>query len=101
EDERGKIPLNGIIEEEVRDMFADLGVSGQRLDTLADSYDDWQDTDNTARPAGAEAAAYGGMGYKPRNAGFRTIGELRMIKGMDDALYQRVAPAATVFFGES
>lgn len=101
EDERGKIPLNGIIEEEVRDMFADLGVSGQRLDTLADSYEDWQDTDNTARPAGAEAAAYGGMGYKPRNAGFRTIGELRMIKGMDDALYQRVAPAATVFFGES
>jgi general secretion pathway protein K len=101
EDERGKIPLNGIIEEEVRDMFVDLGVTGTRLDTLTDSYEDWQDTDNSARPAGAEAAAYAPMGYKPRNAGFRTLGELRMLKGMDDALYQQVAPAATVFFGES
>jgi hypothetical protein len=41
------------------------------------------------------------MGYKPRNAGFRTIGELRMLKGMDETLYQQVAPATTVFFGES
>jgi general secretion pathway protein K len=101
EDERGKIPLNGIIEEEVRDLFRAVGVSGQRLDTLADSFEDWEDTDNTPRPAGAEAAAYGGMGYKPRNAGFRTIGELRMLKGMDDTLYSRVASATTVFFGES
>lgn len=101
EDERGKIPLNGIIEEEVRDLFRAVGVTGTRLDALADSYEDWEDTDNSARPAGAEAAAYGAMGYKPRNAGFRTIGELRMVKGMDDALFARVASATTVFFGES
>ena len=101
EDERGKIPLNGIIEEEVRDMFQAAGVSGRRLDSLADAYEDWEDTDNTARPDGAEAAAYAGIGYKPRNSGFRTIGELRMIKGMDDALFARIAGATTVFFGES
>ena len=101
EDERGKIPLNGIIEEEVRDLFAAVGVNGAQLDTLADSYEDWEDTDNSARPAGAEAAAYGAMGYKPRNAGFRTIAELRMLKGMTDDIYARVAPATTVFFGES
>jgi general secretion pathway protein K len=101
EDERGKIPLNGIIEEEVRDMFQAAGVSGPRLDALADAYEDWEDTDNTARPEGAESAAYAGMGYKPRNSGFRTISELRMIKGMDDALYARIAGATTVFFGES
>ena len=39
EDERGKIPLNGIIEEEVRDLFAAVGVNGAQLDTLADRAD--------------------------------------------------------------
>lgn len=101
EDERGKIPLNGIIEEEVHDLFADAGVSGPLLDTLTDSFEDWEDTDDSARPTGAEAAAYAPMGYRPRNAGFRTIEELRMLKGMTDDIYARVAPAITVFFGES
>jgi general secretion pathway protein K len=101
EDERGKIPLNGIIEEEVREMFTAAGVSGQQLDVLSDSFEDWADSDSSARPNGAEAPAYASFGYKPRNAGFRTIGELRMIRGMTDDLYARIAPSATVFFGES
>ena len=102
EDERGKIPLNGIIEEEVRDMFTAAGVtSPQQLTTITDSFEDWQDSDNSARPAGAEAAAYASFGYKPRNAGFRTIGELRMVRGMTDDIYARIAAATTVFFGES
>lgn len=101
EDERGKIPLNGIIEEEVRTLFQSAGVSGAQLDTITDSYEDWEDSDNTPRPSGAEASAYSGMSYKPRNAGFRTIDEMRMLKGMDDAIFARVAQATTVFFGES
>ena len=101
EDERGKIPLNGIIEEEVHDMFSAAGVTGTQLSTLTNAYEDWQDADNSARPDGAEAPAYASFGYKPRNAGFRTIGELRMLKGMTDDIYARVAPATTVFFGES
>ncbi len=101
EDERGKIPVNGIIEEEARELFASAGISGNRLDVLVDSFEDWQDTDNTPRPSGAEAAAYAPFGYKPRNGGYRTVSELRMIKGMDDALFAQVAPSLTVFFGES
>lgn len=102
EDERGKIPLNGIIQEEVNDLFAAAGVTDpQRLKILGDSFEDWQDSDNSARPNGAEAAAYASLGYKPRNSGFRTIGELSMIKGMTRDLYDRVVPSLTVFFGES
>lgn len=101
EDERGKIPLNGIIEEEVHQLFSIAGATGNQLETLTDSFEDWQDADNTARPSGAEAPAYASLGYKPRNAAFRTIGELRLIKGMDDAIFARVAPAVTTFFGES
>lgn len=101
EDERGKIPLNGIIEEEAHSLFQLAGATGQQLDTLTDSFEDWQDVDNTPRPAGAEAAAYAGDGVKPRNAGFHTIGEMRLLKGMTDDLYNRIAPSTTVFFGES
>jgi general secretion pathway protein K len=101
EDERGKIPLNGIIEEEVHDLFAAVGVAGTQLDALTDSFEDWADSDNSARPAGAEAQAYASLGYKPRNAGFRTLGELRMLKGMTNDIFTRIAPATTVFFGES
>jgi general secretion pathway protein K len=101
EDERGKIPINGVIEEEVREMFTAAGVTGNRLNTVVDSFEDWQDTDDTPRPAGAEAPAYAPMGYHPRNGSYRTLGELRMVKGMDDALYAQIAPSLTVFFGES
>lgn len=101
EDERGKIPLNGVNEDQVRTLFSDAGASGSQLDTLVDSYEDWLDPDTNARPSGAEVNYYAPFGYEARNAGFRSVGELRLIKGMDDAMFQRVAPATTVYFGES
>jgi general secretion pathway protein K len=101
EDERGKIPLNGIIEEEAKSLFQLAGASGDQLETLTDSFEDWQDADTTPRPNGTEAAGYAAEGIKPRNAGFHTIGELRQVRGMTDALYERIVPAITVFFGES
>jgi len=101
EDERGKIPLNGINDDQVREMFKAAGVMGPRLNTLVDSYEDWIDPDNNRRLNGAEVKDYAGLGYKPRNGGFHTTAELRMVKGMDDDLYAQVAPSLTVFFGES
>ncbi len=101
EDERGKIPLNGINEDQVRELFSAAGVSGTRLSTLVDSYEDWLDPDDDRRANGAEEGEYAASGYKPRNGGYRTVSELRQLKGMDEALYAMVAPATTVFFGES
>jgi len=101
EDERGKAPLNGINEDQVKELFAAAGITGTRLDMLVDSYEDWLDPDNDRRPNGAESADYLSSGYKPRNGAFHTVSELRLLKGMDDALYDRVAPSTTVFFGES
>ncbi|MBV8799962.1 MAG: general secretion pathway protein GspK [Alphaproteobacteria bacterium] len=101
EDERGKVPLTGINEDQVRGLFAAAGVSGPRLSTLVDSYEDWLDPDSERRVNGAEVPQYASAGYKPRNGGFHTVGELRMLNGMDDDLYARVSPAITVFFGET
>jgi len=101
QDERGKIPINRLDEDQVRTMFADVGVNGNRLDTLVDSFEDWQDEDDDARPNGAEAPYYQPFGLKPRNGPFRTIDELSEIRGMDANLYAQLAPALTVFFGDA
>jgi general secretion pathway protein K len=101
EDERGKLPLNGVNEDQIRQLFSAAGIAGPRLDTLVDSFEDWLDPDDDRRPHGAELADYLSQAYKPRNGGFHTVSEIRLIQGMDDDLYARVAPNVTAFFGES
>ncbi len=101
EDERGKIPINRLDEDQVRTMFADVGVGGNRLDVLVDSFEDWQDEDDDARPNGAEAPYYQPYGVKPRNGPFHTIDELSEIRGMDQPLFTKLKPALTVFFGDA
>jgi general secretion pathway protein K len=101
EDERGKVPINRLNEDQVRSMFAAAGVDGARLDTLVDTFEDWQDDDDEMRTNGAEAPAYVSLGIKPRNGDLRTIDELRQLKGMDAALFAKLSPALTVFFGDN
>jgi len=101
EDEHGKIPLNRLNEDQVRQMFAAAGANPKQLDQLVDTFEDWQDEDDDKRDNGAEAPDYVLSGIKPRNSDFETIGELAMIKGMNLALYNKLAPSLTVFFGET
>jgi general secretion pathway protein K len=101
EDEHGKIPLNRLNEDEIRQMFAAAGASGDQLDQLVDCMEDWTDEDDDPRPHGAEAPDYVAQGIKPRNSDFQSLGELALIKGMDSALFARLEPAITVFFGEN
>lgn len=101
EDEHGKIPINRLNEDQVRKMFEVAGASGDRLDQLVDSFEDWQDEDDDPRPHGAEAPDYVSLGVKPRNSDLLTVDELALIKGMDKALFDKLAPALTVFYGET
>lgn len=86
EDERGKVPLNQLTEDQVRNLFAAAGVSGVRLDALTDAFEDWFDNDEDVRPLGAEDAYYTPLGMRPRNGELRSVEELAAIKGMDAAL---------------
>jgi general secretion pathway protein K len=101
QDERGKIPINRLDEDQVRTMFADAGAKGNSLDTLVDSFEDWQDEDDDARPNGAEAPYYQPFGLKPRNGPFRTIDEMSEIRGMDRDMFAKLKPSLTVFFGDA
>lgn len=99
EDEKGKAPLNDLEEEDVRQMFSAAGVSGSRLMTLVDSFEDWQDEDDARRASGAERVEYAAAGLRPRNGEMRNVEELSALNGMDRALFARLAPALTVFPG--
>jgi general secretion pathway protein K len=101
EDEHGKIPIDRLDEDEIQKMFEVAGARGPRLEQLVDTIQDWMDEDDDKRPNGAEAPDYASEGIKPRNGDFQSVGELALIKGMDKALYDKLAPNLTVFFGES
>jgi len=74
-----------------------LGVLG--LDPrLADALADWTDADDVARPHGAERDWYLGLEppYAAANEPLRTLGELRLVRGVDAEVLARLAPHVTV-----
>ena len=101
EDERGKVPINVLSEQEVRRLFEAAGARGRQLDTLTDSFLDWRDDDDQRRPFGAENRDYAPRGYRSRDGDFTSPGELARVNGMTPALLARITPAITLWFGES
>lgn len=98
DDERGKVPINIIDEQQITHMLQLVGLEGQALRVARDSLLDWRDDDDDALPNGAEAAYYRSRGYEPRNFGLTTLGELRRVRGFTPSLVARLAPFVTVNF---
>lgn len=97
EDERGKVPLNQITDEQVRTMFEALGLDGSDLDVAVDSFLDWRDDDDDVRTNGAEAPYYAALGRTPRNGALRSIDELVLIRGINPAMVERLRPISSVY----
>jgi general secretion pathway protein K len=79
----------------VQRLFANLGLAP----TLVPAIVDWLDPDSIESPGGAEADYYMRLipPYEPRNGPMPTIGDLKMVRGVDDAtffLLQRFLTAA-------
>lgn len=72
----------------VQRLFANIGVSP----TIIPAIIDWLDPDSIESPGGAEADYYLGLmpPYEPRNGPMPTIGDLRMIRGVDDATFLKL-----------
>lgn len=66
-------------------LFTNIGVSPALIPALID----WLDPDGIESPGGAEADYYMRLipPYEPRNGPMPTIGDLRMIRGVDDATF--------------
>jgi general secretion pathway protein K len=70
-------------------LFSNVGVSTDLLPVLID----WLDPDSVDTPGGAEAPYYLRLTppYEPRNGLMPTIGDMRMLKGMDDASFMTLS----------
>jgi general secretion pathway protein K len=101
EDERGKVPLDGLNPGQSRAFFEGGGASGDRLDALVDELRSFQSGDDERLATAADTPGETSFLSQVRQGGFRTVGDLMALKDMDAALFERVAPAATVFFEES
>jgi general secretion pathway protein K len=98
EDERGKVPLNRINDIEAHALFTGAGADSERADALTAEYRAWEGR-NTAN--GQSEPPPTAADQPIRRGPFATVGELMALKDMDAALLRRIAPVATVFFGES
>ncbi len=98
-DERGKVPINIIEDEQVTAMLEAVGLSGQALRIARDSFLDWRDDDDEPRLDGAETSYYLRRGINPRNGALTTISEMALIRGFTPDLVERLRPFITVNFG--
>jgi len=101
EDERGKVPLDGLNPGQSRAFFEGGGASDDRVDALVDELRSFQSGDDERQSTSADIPGGAGFLSQVRQGGFRTVSDLMALKHMDAALYERIAPAATVFFEES
>ena len=90
EDEAGKIDVNEAPPALLAAAFRAAGLEPSDAARLADAAADWRDRDDERRLQGAEAADYReGARQPPRNRPFRSLDELRGVKGFPP----RILPA--------
>jgi general secretion pathway protein K len=95
EDERGKVPLNGLSDAQLRALFQGAGAAGSRIDDLVAEYRAWET--NAPWPVGTFGD---GVGDPGRRGPFATVGELSVLPDMTPDLFARIAPVVTLFFGD-
>lgn len=98
-DESAKIDINAASEQLMRSLLLSQGLNEEEAAGLTDAMADWRDADPLKRARGAEESEYAAAGrkYKPANAPFQTIEELKLVLGMTPDLYQRLEPLITTY----
>ena len=82
--EYGKVDINAASEVVLKNLFLNLGIQSEEVDTIVDSIMDWRDPDNLRRLHGAESDYYTSLQnpYKAKDADFETVEGLLLVKGM-------------------
>jgi general secretion pathway protein K len=101
QDELGRIDLNQADQALLSGLFQSVGLDAPAAMSLVDKILDWRAANPGRRLNGAKDRDYRAAGYAlgPRNGPFQCVDELQLVMGMSRELYQRVAPALTVYSG--
>lgn len=97
-DEGGKVDLNSASPALLAGLLRASGVEAGAAQRLAAAIIDWRDRDSLLTPGGAEDAEYAaaGLPHGAKDAPFESLGELRLVLGMDADLYRRLLPDVTI-----
>jgi len=97
-DEGGKVDLNNASPALLAGLLRALEVEPGRAQAIAAAIVDWRDRDSLQSPGGAEDPDYAsaGLAYGAKDAPFESLGELRLVRGMDADLYRRLLPNVTL-----
>jgi general secretion pathway protein K len=84
-----KININTAAAPLLQQVFTTMGVNANDISVLSDSIQDWIDTDDATRPAGAESDYYQGLNppYFAKNGPMDDLSELLLVKGVTPAMY--------------
>jgi general secretion pathway protein K len=99
QDEDGKIDLNAAPDELLQGLFASADLDRDAAAALVDAIVDFRDADDLHRLQGAEDRDYAdaGLPWGAKDAPFEAVEELQQVLGMTREIYERVAPAVTVY----
>ena len=102
-DESGLIDLNAAEAQTFTNLFVGAGLDTIQATAIAEAIIDWRDGDDLRMPNGAEDSDYAaeGFAYGAKDAPFDIPAELQQVMGVSYELYQRVAPALTVYSGQA
>jgi general secretion pathway protein K len=96
QDERGRIDLNSADGSIFKKLFLSVGVTEAAADDLVANILDWRSGGVGPSNTAAESH-YRALGYRPRHGAFQSVDELKLVLGVSRELYERVAPALTVY----
>ncbi|APP79437.1 general secretion pathway protein GspK [Xanthomonas hortorum] len=103
-DESGKVDLNMAEPALLAGLVRAVGGEQGRDARIAGAIVDWRDGDSLSQPGGgAEDRDYAdaGLPYGAKDGPFETLGELRLVLGMDGELYRKLLPNLTLYSGRS
>ncbi|HEY2663333.1 MAG TPA: type II secretion system minor pseudopilin GspK, partial [Candidatus Binataceae bacterium] len=85
--------VNPVVRDQFSRLFSLLGLSEDLLPAVID----WLDADNVPSAGGAESSYYLALTppYEPRNGPMPTIGDLRMVKGIDEPTFLMLSGLVT------
>ncbi|HYG05907.1 MAG TPA: type II secretion system minor pseudopilin GspK [Stenotrophomonas sp.] len=97
-DEGGKVDLNNASPALLTALLRAVDAEPGRAQAVAAAIVDWRDRDSLQAPAGAEDPDYAsaGLAYGAKDAPFESLGELRLVQGIDADLYRRLLPNVTI-----
>ena len=101
-DESAKVDLNVAPPEMLVGLMQALGVDFERARRISGAIQDWRDGDDLLNPeGGAEDPQYAAakLPYGAKDRPFETLSELRLVLGMDPALFEKMRPYLTVYSG--